>query len=255
MLAMIKVNLLRRWGRTALTGLGVGGRRDDDRRTAGGDRRALAQRRGSGQAWARRLRRLPIRPCRSDRLVAAGLGRAADRGAARRRGCLADPDRRARDPGRLLDPGVRRRTAQLPDERLVLVSGQRPRGAEVFVGAGAATRLHTSAGRAAGRRGARVSGRRHLPLGHLARGRRRRAAARDHAAALTPARRGQHGRDLDRARLSRGADRNRGRAGDPRDAGARRPERSGTGGHQQPRRSARPRSSSPCWRCCSAPWS
>ena len=146
MLAMIKMNLLRRWGRTALTGLGVG--------VGVTTIVALLAVTGGLSRSAGDLAQLG----RADfGVFQSGL---ADLTASSLPASVvptigALPGVAAASPIQIVAHAIRADSGVLVfgseprsflTERLVLVSGQPPRGAEVFVGAGAATRLHTSAG-------------------------------------------------------------------------------------------------------------
>ena len=146
MLAMIGVNLLRRWGRTALTGLGVG--------VGVTTIVALLAVTGGLSRSAGDLARLG----RADfGVFQAGL---ADLTASSLPASVVPRIEAlhgvaAASPIQIVAHAIPADSSILVfgsephsflTERLVLVSGRRPRGAEVFVGTGAASRLHTSAG-------------------------------------------------------------------------------------------------------------
>jgi putative ABC transport system permease protein len=147
MLGIIRVNLLRRWGRTVLTGLGVG--------LGVTTVVALLAVTGGLSRSAGDLARLG----RADfgvfqaglaDLTASSLPESA---VARIR---ALPGVAATSPVQMVPNAVSGHSSVLVfgaesesflTRRLVLVSGSRPRGAQLFVGVGAASALHTVAGR------------------------------------------------------------------------------------------------------------
>jgi hypothetical protein len=199
MLGIIKVNLLRRWGRTALTSLGV----------------------AVGVTTVVALLAVTAGLSRSAGDLAR-LGRAdfgvfqsglADLTASSLPGSIvprveALPGVAAASPVQIVSRAVSHDSSILlfgaePSSfltrRLVLTAGHESRGAELLVGVGAASRLHAVPGWIASHCRTLVPRRRHIPVRDRGRGRWRRPAARDHPGARAPPGRDQHGRGLDLA--------------------------------------------------------